>query len=212
MTATGSVIRPAPDGHGEQVALGDAEPRRPWRRTAGRPARGAVPARNGSPSCRRPASSRWCQVARTAWPPSGCGDLGAPARSGRRGAGALPRAEGRASRRGPRAMRAQSRGTRPSRRRACRGPGGRSWRWSPAPPRRSRTRPSQLTKVPAFSACAATGSTTSATAVTARLAELERDDERARQRVQRPRRARRGRPGRRRRRRGRRARRRRPPR
>jgi hypothetical protein len=83
-----------------------------------------------------------------------------------RGAVAVPEPElgdlGRAARR------RAGRGRRPSRRRARAAPGRRASRWCRAGPRSNgRCRPSQSTKVPAFSHGAATGSTTSARSVTA---------------------------------------------
>ncbi len=135
----------------------------------------AVPARFGSPSCIRPASSRLCQVARSASPAPGCCTArGADRRrarslAGRDGAGEQRSATGSAwSARGGPTLRRAGRGARPSRRRA-----------RPARRRSVRAagtgsaalnepgRPSQFTNVPCFSATAATGNTTSARSVTA---------------------------------------------
>ena len=164
---------PVETGHG--VAVGDAEPPRPWRRRAEPPPRAAVPARNGSPSCSAPGVQQLVPGREHRLPVAGgARQRGADAR--RRRARAGPRRRARRISAGARRPRCGARGTSPiSARPACRARGGRLHaRWLVE--RRARTgapRPSQLTKVPAFSATAATGSTTSARSVTALVPQLE---------------------------------------
>ena len=129
-------------------------------------ARGAVPARNGSPSCRRPASSRVGQVART----------NRPRASGVRASGdaAAPSPTPRSPVHGPSAVNCSwtCSWVRVSRKYPSSAASMSSTRWSliallSKASWNGRTRPSQLTNAPTFSACGATGRTTSATAVTA---------------------------------------------
>ena len=130
-----------------------------------------VPASASSPSWSRPwsSSSRW--PASTASPSPGRGSGCARSPAGRwRAAPVQP--PSRSSSRAYGAQVRQARGGRPGRRRACAAPGRRSARggaviWSGlSAASNSRALPSQLRKVPAFSATAATGSTTSARSVT----------------------------------------------
>src|SRR5262249_14879700 len=156
----------------------------------------AVPARLGSPSCIRPASSRLCQVASTTRPGTVVTVLGepgtevpdaragpVPARADGRGApggeasrsggpGVIPRADTASTPRplsSPRATSASGRPRCTSIRSAIMPSICRSVRISGtarAGPNEP-GRPSQFTNLPAFSAAAATGSTTSARSVTA---------------------------------------------
>ena len=95
-TTTGSVIRPASVDTATRPpsptpTLGGRGGRQP-----GHAGGCAVPARNGSPSCSRPASSSRCQVASTAWPAVGLRRLAG--RHGRgRGTRARPRRRARRS-------------------------------------------------------------------------------------------------------------------